>query len=284
MTESVLTFSGNNLIGILSLPNRVDPSRPVVLIPNTGIEHRVGPNRLHVRLARAFADSGIVAARVDLSGLGDSPAISGSSSVPDLQEAMTELGRRGFGNRFVAVGLCSGAHDAHQLALADHRVVGAAFLDGYAYSTPQFYLTYLLERLTDPARLLRFLRGLLQRHRHEDSIDVSALDYVRRPRRADMRRDLATFMERGLALSFVYTGQLQYVYNYADQLLDAFPDLCDYTNLELHHLTWADHTFSTEQMSDALISRLVDWLQKSCSNPPVRSYAEIPVGNTAIAA
>jgi len=266
MNEVVFNFGQRQLIGILAVPHEVDPRRPVVLIPNTGIEHRIGPSRLHVRLARAFARNGYVALRLDLSGMGDSPSDPEGDAVRDMQVAMEELQRQGYGGRFAAVGLCSGAHDAHRLALADNRIIAAAFLDGYAYRTPRFFLTYLQQRLTDPERLLRFFNRRLSAP-NPARVDTEDLDYFRQPERARMRADLAALTARGVALCFVYSGQMQYVYNYANQLTDAFPELKRYRAFELHHLAYSDHTFSTPEMSGDLKHRLLGWLQRAQLQP-----------------
>ncbi|HVT36811.1 MAG TPA: hypothetical protein VHE37_14570 [Nevskiaceae bacterium] len=262
MKETVLTF-GNQLMGVLTQPERGDLQRPVVLIPNTGIEHRVGPNRLHVRIARALAEAGYASARIDLSGLGDSPAALDGNSTDDLRAAMDELSRRGAGRRFVAVGLCSGSHDAHRLALADERVVGAAFLDGYAYRTPRFFATYLWQRASDPARWAAYVRKLAHRAQAGDDLDVQRVDYYRQPPAAQFRSEIAALMERGLALCFIYTGQMQYIYNYACQLTDRFPELRGYERFELHHMAHADHTFSTVAMKAQLAERLLTWLRRT---------------------
>ena len=50
---------------------------PTVVLLNAGIVHRVGPNRMHVLLARALAAAGIPSLRFDMSGIGDSPEPTG---------------------------------------------------------------------------------------------------------------------------------------------------------------------------------------------------------------
>ncbi len=274
MKENVLMF-GNGLMGVLTTPERPDLLRPLVLIPNTGIEHRVGPNRLHVRIARALGEAGYASARIDLSGLGDSPAALDSNSTDELRAAMDELQRRGAARQFVAVGLCSGAHDAHRLTLADERVVGAAFLDGYAYKTARFAAIYAAQRLGDPARLLGFLQRL-GRKPAETDIDVQRVDYYRQPGLDEFRRDLGVFMQRNLALCFVYSGQMQYVYNYASQLTDRCPELRGYPRFELHHMAHADHTFSTLAMGAQLSERLLVWLRNSVAMSATAAPATLP--------
>lgn len=262
MKDSVFTFGGQ-LTGVLTQPERADPRKPLLLIPNTGIEHRVGPKRLHVRLARVLAEAGYPVARVDLAGLGDSPVMEGGDSVDELRSAIDELQRRGVARRFVAVGLCSGAHDAHRLALAEPRVTGAAFLDGYAYMTPRFMANYVLQRATDLERWFGFVQKLTRKRDPDDDFDAQRIDYFRQPDAKQFREDLKVFMQRRMALCYVYSGQMQYIYNYPTQLSDRFPELRKHPGFELHHLAHADHTFSTAAMGAQLAERLLTWLRRS---------------------
>ena len=71
----VLLGRRKSLVGILTEPQQAAGARerPAVVILNAGIIHRVGPNRLHVQLARALAQAGVTVLRFDMSGIGDSP-------------------------------------------------------------------------------------------------------------------------------------------------------------------------------------------------------------------
>lgn len=62
------------LVGVLTTPTGSAISKKGVLLINSGSVHSIGPNRLWVRLARSWAARGIAVLRLDLSGLGDSPA------------------------------------------------------------------------------------------------------------------------------------------------------------------------------------------------------------------
>jgi len=266
VTDIVLSIGPRRLFAVLSMPARRDSRAPPVLIPNTGTEHRVGPNRLHVQMCRALASAGIPALRIDLSGFGDSPSGEALDSTRDLQEAIDELRRCGLDERVFGVGLCSGAHDIHQLARVDERVIGAAFIDGYAYPTSLFRLNYAWQRLSDPLRILRKLgRRLHDSGDEKGDFDPDEAEYLRQPASADMARDLQLFMRRQMALMFVYTGQVQNSYNYRGQLLDAFGELRAYDRLTLHYLIHADHTFSRTDMRSQMIATLVHWLLQSTS-------------------
>ncbi len=271
MREVILQLCDQRLIAVLSLPDGVATAAPALVIPNTGLDHRVGPNRLHVQLCRAFAAAGFPALRLDLSGMGDSapvPAHAHRDETRDLQAAIDAMQPMGIGRRIVVLGLCSGAHDAHLLARADERVVGAALIDGYAYSTLRYFLNYLGQRVSDPERLWSGIRsryGNIRHGRPAARFEISRARYNRRLPRAEVAGDLQQLIGRRVALCYVYTGQLQNEYNYADQLTDAFPVLRGYQRLQLHHLVDADHTFSRTSMRVALISHLLSWLRSEFS-------------------
>ena len=60
MTEHTLAFGLNKaLIGTICLPSTAQSSGIGVIFFNAGVVHRIGPHRIHVRLARALAAKGI---------------------------------------------------------------------------------------------------------------------------------------------------------------------------------------------------------------------------------
>ena len=140
--EEVVVFgSASTLVGIVTDPpvDAGDPGRPGVLLLNAGLLHRIGPNRLYVELARRLAAMGLVVLRFDFSGIGDSEVRKDNlpfeqSAVREAQEAMTFLGQTRGVQRFVLMGLCSGAVTSFRAARADSRVVGAVLLNPQGYS------------------------------------------------------------------------------------------------------------------------------------------------------
>jgi alpha-beta hydrolase superfamily lysophospholipase len=116
--------------------------RPAVLMLNVGTNHRVGPNRLYVKMARTWAAMGHAVLRFDLAGIGDSRAAEGyaqsrlysKDAIADVQSAMAFLERSRRIDRFVLVGLCSGAYVAFHTALADPRVVGEVLINTATFS------------------------------------------------------------------------------------------------------------------------------------------------------
>jgi hypothetical protein len=81
--EEALSFGdGGRLFGILSEPGR--GARTAVIFLNADANHRVGPNRLYVSLARDLAARGYPAFRFDVGGLGDSGPAPGMAENQDL--------------------------------------------------------------------------------------------------------------------------------------------------------------------------------------------------------
>jgi dienelactone hydrolase len=126
------------LFGILTPadPKRASAQRadrPRIVLSNAGCVHRCGPHRIYVKMARRWAQMGFDVLRVDLTGIGDSPAVTGQqenvtyppSGLEDLREAIRSLGS----GRVIIAGLCSGGDYAFQLGAHDPNVAGAWLLN-----------------------------------------------------------------------------------------------------------------------------------------------------------
>jgi hypothetical protein len=167
MTETALLFgAGKGLVGVITDP-AAGPGggRPAVVLLNAGLLHRVGPNRLYVKLARRLAASGFVVMRFDLSGIGDSRAAVDRTSfeeraVAETRAALDLLAATRGADRFLVGGLCSGADNALRAALEDARIAGLALLEPVsgAPSAGQMLGSYR-DRLLRPSSWLRLLSG-----------------------------------------------------------------------------------------------------------------------------
>jgi pimeloyl-ACP methyl ester carboxylesterase len=137
MKEEALLFGKTrSLVGIMTYsPETAGTDNfPAVVILNAGIMHRVGPNRLHVKIARALAAMGLVVFRFDFSGVGDSKVREDAlpfekSALAETQEAMDCIHETMGAERFVLMGMCSGATVAFNTACSDPRVVGGILIN-----------------------------------------------------------------------------------------------------------------------------------------------------------
>ncbi len=183
VTERPIQFGEDNrLFGILTEPAERPPrNRPAMLLLNVGANHRVGPNRMYVNLARDLAALGYVSFRFDVAGLGDSKTAPGEKesrlyskdSVADVKTAMTLLTKMYGTEKFSVIGLCSGAYLAFHTCIEDPRVVCQVLLnpqtfewkegDSLEISMRKSYRStrYYSRAIFDPDAWKRGLRGQL---------------------------------------------------------------------------------------------------------------------------
>jgi hypothetical protein len=143
MKEDVLLFGRTrSSVGIITDPPKAIKGRkcPAIIFLNAGIIHRVGPNRFYVTMARRLAAMGFVVFRFDFSGIGDSQAREDAltfekSSVSEVQEAISALSEARGMERFILIGLCTGAVAAFNAACSDSRIIGIVMINSQHYNS-----------------------------------------------------------------------------------------------------------------------------------------------------
>jgi len=272
MRQQVCNFGTNgHLLGILSTPDedvRI-PDAPIALILNAGIVHRIGPFRLNVDIARHLAECGFSTLRMDLSGLGDSGPRTGKLDIEnraelDATDAMTFLQQETGVNEFVIVGLCSGAYNAHCVAVRDQRVVGGVFMDGIVFRTFGYFLRHNLARVFRP----RFWRNAVKRRFYQPAVTTEAggaslaeSEFFSSDLSKDkIVNDLTGLMDRGVQMLFMYT--------------DGYDDICgrsqfremyglrpDEGQLQVEYYPKSEHTFRLTENRKAACERVSNWFQ-----------------------
>lgn len=279
VVERPVTFGpAASLVGIESTSTTAGTlaGRPACLLLNAGVIHRVGPNRLHVNVARRLAAAGYPTLRFDLSGRGDSESRTDGmsfqeSSVAEVRQAMDHLAQTVGAERFVVIGICSGGLNAAHVAVVDPRVAGAVMIDIPAYPTFGYYLRYYGRRLgsieswrntlaaRNPlGRRLRKRLAPLAARDMEDDLGVALLD-ARLPSRAETGRTLEELVGRGTRLYFLFSGTWG-SYNYRDQFRDAFPSLMSGGRVTVDYIPDADHTFTQLINQERLVGRIARWV------------------------
>ncbi len=140
--EIVQIGPSDRIFGIIARPATARPNAPAFVFLNTGSDHRVGPNRMYVRLARQLASTGIASVRFDPTGVGDSGSTSSHSDahpysaarLEDATQVLNALVQRNVANQFVLGGLCSGAYVAFHIAATDPRVVGEILINQQTFA------------------------------------------------------------------------------------------------------------------------------------------------------
>lgn len=274
MHEQATRFGrANHLVGICGLPS-ADTRATGVIVLNAGLVHRVGPFRLHVDMTRRLNACGFATLRFDLSTLGDSGAsgepLSREQQVQsDVADAMALLREQAGCRQFVLVGLCSGAQNAHLVANDNPSVVGAVFLDGYAYRTTGYKLRHYLPRLLNPANVVRHLvRRLQARPADEPAFRVEF------PPQARVRAELADMLRRGLQFCFIYSGGASY-FNHRRQFGECYGRaVATHPGVSVSFLREVDHTYILTGDRRRLLDTIETWLCSGFPQPARHEAAE----------
>ena len=274
--EKVAVFGeARGLVGILTLPTGdPTPQAPHVLLLTTGILHRVGTGRLWVSLARALGAAGFPSLRFDYSGIGDSErrrdvASMRECTARDIADAIAYLGKTRGAERFVLIGLCSGAYDALLAAQEERRVVGIVMIDMPGpFHTWRHTAHHLLARALRPASWRNPLEKLLYHSRMllpaspEDGTDEGE-GYVfggHNPvARARMRDEFARLQDRQVGLYAIFTSGIETNYNHRSQFREVFPAAARHPTLTYDFFPDSDHGFSGRSHRAALIEGIVRW-------------------------
>ena len=275
MKEEALLFGKTgSLVGIISDPYepKHGKNHPAVILLNAGLVHRVGPNRLYVRLARALAANGFVAFRFDFSGIGDSLVRYDNlpfdkSAVDEVQDAMDLLTEVRQINRFLLLGICSGAENALNTARRDPRVIGAAPINPGGDDS-QLWGTYIKSRrywktvLFDPKRWLNALLGRV--NFRSMGINLNAL-FIRKKSvsraASDVAADLQALTQRGVDLLHIFSSHDAGLAYFDIVLNSSTGKLNGSGKLKVERIPQTDHTFSTLRSQQLLLNIIQDWAQ-----------------------
>ena len=286
----------NQLFGIVTEPEApVDRRRPVLVWLNTASDHRVGPNRLYVTLARTLAQRGFVSLRFDPRGVGDggptelTPQVAHAYSATRLEDAraaLAWLATNEGAESFTLVGLCSAAYLAFHVALQDPRVVNEVLVNPQTFvwrdgdslelsvnrsvAGNRFYWHHI--RKVETWR--RIVKGEVALARVGKIVASRLLTRALRPVRRwlpqtaaggglDVEQAFRTKLERGVATLVVFSendGGLDYV---EGELGSNGSALRAAGRFSFELLSKADHTFSQAWMKDWLSSRIIRHFEDS---------------------
>jgi len=264
MREEAHRFGrGRHLVGIAGLTGDARCEMGVIVL-NAGLVHRIGPFRLHVELTRQLNTAGYPTLRFDMSTLGDSGAVGGGLTraqqvCADLDDAMALLKARAGCERFVLVGLCSGAQNAHVVATNDARVTGAVFLDGYAYRTLGYKLRHYLPRLADPGRWSRLLRRRTNGEKGEKAASEPVFAVPAAPRE-EVIANFTAMVDRGMKLYLVYSGGISNYFNHSRQFRECFGKVMSHPAVTTRYTAETDHTYILSGDRARLLDGIGGWL------------------------
>jgi alpha/beta superfamily hydrolase len=162
--QPVFVDAARHVYGVLTSPRTATASGRAVLLLNAGAIHHVGPNRLYVALARRWAAEGHHVLRLDITGIGDSPARAGetenivysSRAIEDISAAVSWLRKHPQVSSVWSIGLCSGAYHALKGAVAGQDVSGIIAINPLTFFwTPDTPLDFPAVRVVQEAERYR---------------------------------------------------------------------------------------------------------------------------------
>jgi pimeloyl-ACP methyl ester carboxylesterase len=280
LTEHAVQFGGEHaLSGILTEAS--SPSFGVgVAILSAGVTHRVGPHRLHVSLARTLARQGFPTLRFDLSGVGESEYATNQEPYDirtdrEVGAALDVLAARTGADRFVLLGLCSGADNSLRVALRDPRVAGAVLIEGYGFRSPGYLLDYYSRRLIRPETWRRLIHGRLSLRKVAARISGTrrgrtarapapddAARFWRMPPRDRIVSDLRELGRRGTELLLVYSRDSPAEFNFRRIVKPELRSSALHGRVEVKTFRESDHTFSRQGLRSQLIELVANWVER----------------------
>jgi len=288
MNEQIAQFGENNLLyGIVSLPDDASSGKknPALIILNSGLLPRFGPNRLYVEMARAVAAVGNFVLRFDFSGVGESPAYQTELSYEarakqEIQQALSYLEMKYGVQNFLLTGICSGADASFLAALQDKRIVGIVPIDFYSVSSKSYLIHSYKRRIFSPKSWLNFISGnsdllnILKRVVNnitvfktmsatkekeviEDSVETNTMNNM-----GNIREGYKKLFERKLQVYLIFSAGSPAYFNYNKQLKHIMAELNPGHILQMDFLETADHGFTFIYHQKLLVKKIQQWVEK----------------------
>ena len=293
--KAVLFGTSRSLVGVVGEPapsqRRTSPPVSVILL-NSGIIHRVGPNRLYVTLSRRLSEKGLTTLRFDLSGIGDSATRADkvpfeASSVQETREAMDYLAETHGCDRFVLAGICTGAVVSYHTALADPRVIGTLLINaqGLLDASDEEARSYIAGRTTaryyvgsaiynykswlrlfsgrvDYRELFGVVRSKLQRKRI-DELPMS-------PQAEAVQKGFRELADRGTELFLLYSEGDPGVDELRVALGKEWELLRERENVRYRIVDKVDHMFTALDKQQEFLELTGDWIASVSKLPAVQ--------------
>lgn len=306
MIEKITQFDDSRLVGIFHVPDGlVAEDLPGVVMLSPGLMHRVGPNRLYVKMARALASDGYTVLRFDFSGIGDSAARADSlpidkSTLAEAEAAIDHLIEQTGRTRVVLIGHCSGALVSWATAFNDERVDGVVAISPEGgdeawvefdrkQKEARYYANYYTRgALDDPGRWRRFLTGkadygsiagnlyrgvILNRvsafaYKRRSVRGTAAKEAEERPEVRAYKQGLLSLAERRLPILLIHPDQSAGPEMLRALLGTTIDTMHAAGHLEISHVTASDHMFTPLAAQHNLVAIIREWILSIASTTP----------------
>lgn len=237
-------------------------NKTAVVFLSSGLLRSHGPNRLYVECAQELARQGISSLRFDLSSVGDSlerpsRVELAEQTLAETREVFDALAEQKGMQRFVLVGLCSGAYDGIDIATADERVASVVSLDGYSLKTDRYKLHWAKSLLLP--RLLRLSSWQRLFKRVSDGVEMQSqaeAQFLEIEKPEVIAERFEALLARRVSLYCLFTGGVIEEYSYRGQLADALPQAANRDCLTEVYLPQMDHLLMLDDDRSQVVQRI----------------------------
>jgi len=295
-TPTNITAPSGVLFAQLHLPTDNNFSQCVIML-NSGMMNRVGPQRLYWKFARQACEEGIAVIRVDLAGVGDSLAEIDETHFDNHRKedvsAIIDYVREQWPQADIILqGLCAGARVSFKAAIVNQNVVGLL-----AWSTEIFTASQNMpqsphepeDRLSDYevsntlSRFFNFLirfkflspkwwheqypggKGIKDEIKHVAHCTFKALRFSGDQSKGEFLEAADEYLKTNRKVLFLFGEYDERAYS---EFHSRFPQIPRGADLGQCYevVDKGTHTFSTAKSQHQLIELSIDWLKQQSSN------------------
>jgi pimeloyl-ACP methyl ester carboxylesterase len=289
-----LNDKGQKLYGIMHAPAEKNLSNVGAILFNFGIDDRVGPHRLNLKIARALADKGHYVLRFDTQGIGFSEGKLESGSEFDnfikiqngifLDDALASinfLSKEIQADRIVLIGLCGGAITALAAAARDKRIETVILIDvpvyldekvrgikkSYSLSTwKEVFMGQL-----DIVKILQLkliyikdnLRKIIQGQSGDNKTNPMVHQTISRPMNKKFVQDFLSFILSKKRIFFIMSESslagYEFNYKFKREYLLKVPEYL----YKIIYVSQANHHFHSLFAQTALLNEISNWITES---------------------
>lgn len=291
--EEVLSLSRPDLTGVIATATEASRRPCAVVMLNAGVLHRVGPNRLYVKLARRLAGDGFLTCRFDLSGIGDSPASSDSQAFSERSSAeiavvLDHLQACHGVRAFVLLGICLGAELSATFASEDPRVVGCVLINGGLLPEHEIVEAKRSAQARTQARLYRkrlrnwrtYVRVLTFKSDFQKFWRTATRLIARNPARSRSDpgggSDLPWIFRGGPPTLLLYSEASDAYAIYTHHIAPRLATAGHNKRLDVEIVRGADHVFTLTGSQEKLVEVAAEWVRSlGCDSPLATDHREV---------
>jgi alpha/beta superfamily hydrolase len=301
MKEEVVRLGVNQaLVAVVTEPDsKPNTDLPAVILFNAGLTHRIGPNRIYVKLARHLTEMGMTVIRFDLSGVGDSSVRMDNATfeagvIDDARQVMDYLSRNKGSKSFFLMGHCGGGLISLGIANQDPRTVGVVMINAEGGDTQwdeydrkrkssHYYENYYgRDALVSSKKWKKFLTGQADYGSIFRNIFINILwhriaatgfkikktlfaktESLTRPEVAALFETIPALVERNTNILIIYSKGSSGLERTQLLIRDIRKKLSKPQKFKLEVMAQCDHTFTLLESQKRLNKLIADWCQST---------------------